>query len=70
MDRVADFESEGCGFESRRARHNPETPRVSENPWGLAGFGHKHAATTRVYVQRVAVKKDKHSTSILDRLDV
>jgi len=24
-------------------------------------LGHKHAATTRVYVQRVAVKKDKHN---------
>ena len=33
-------------------------------------LGHKHAATTRVYVQRVAVKKDRHSVSILDRLDV
>jgi integrase len=33
-------------------------------------LGPKHAATTRVYVQRVAVKKDRHSTSILDRLDV
>jgi hypothetical protein len=33
-------------------------------------LGHRHAATTRVNVQRVAVKKDKHSTSILDRLDV
>ena len=33
-------------------------------------LGHKHAATTRVYVQRVAVKRDKHSTSILDRLNV
>jgi integrase len=33
-------------------------------------LGHKHAATTRVYVQRVAVKKDRHSTSILDRLEV
>jgi integrase len=33
-------------------------------------LGHRHAATTRVYVQRVAVKKDRHSTSILDRLDV
>jgi integrase len=33
-------------------------------------LGHKHAATTRVYVQPVAVKKDRHSTSILDRLDV
>jgi integrase len=33
-------------------------------------LGHRHAATTRVYVQRVAVKKDRHSTSILDRLEV
>ena len=33
-------------------------------------LGHKHTTTTRVYVQRVAVKKDKHSTSILDRLEV
>jgi integrase len=33
-------------------------------------LGHKHAATTRVYVQRVAVKRDRHSTTILDRLDV
>ena len=31
---------------------------------------HRHAATTRVYVQRVSVKRDKHSTSILDRLEV
>ena len=27
-------------------------------------LGHKHPVTTRVYVQRVAVKKDRHSTSI------
>ena len=33
-------------------------------------LGHRHAATTGVYVQRVTVKKDKHSTTILDRLDV
>jgi integrase len=33
-------------------------------------LGHRHAATTRVYVQRVAVKKDRHSVSILDRLNV
>jgi integrase len=32
-------------------------------------LGHKNAATTRVYVQRVAVKRDKHSTAILDRLE-
>ena len=33
-------------------------------------LGHKHAATTRVYVQRVGVKRDRRSTSILDRLEV
>jgi integrase len=33
-------------------------------------LGHRHLATTRVYVQRVAVKKDRHSTWILDRVDV
>lgn len=31
-------------------------------------LGHKSEATTRVYVERVAVKKDKHSKAILDRL--
>lgn len=31
-------------------------------------LGHKHIATTRVYVQRVAVKKDKHSGHIARRL--
>ena len=33
-------------------------------------LGHRHAATTSVYVKRVAVKKDRHSTLILDRLEV
>jgi len=33
-------------------------------------LGHRHAAAMWVYVQRVAIKRDKHSTSILDRLDV
>lgn len=33
-------------------------------------LGHKNLATTRVYVKRVAVKKDKHSKNILDRLGV
>ena len=33
-------------------------------------LGHRHAATTRVYVRRVAIKRDRHSTTILDRLDV
>ena len=31
---------------------------------------HWHAATTRIHVQRVAVKVDKHRVSILDRMDV
>ena len=32
-------------------------------------LGHKNVATTRVYVQRIAVRRDKHSESILKRLD-
>lgn len=32
-------------------------------------LGHKHVATTRVYVQRIAVRRDRHSESILKRLD-
>lgn len=31
-------------------------------------LGHKNLATTRVYVNRIAVKKDKHSHSIMSRL--
>lgn len=31
-------------------------------------LGHRNAATTRVYVQRIAVKRDKHSGHITDRL--
>jgi integrase len=30
-------------------------------------LGHKNAATTRVYVQRIGVKKDKHSAKIAAR---
>jgi len=30
-------------------------------------LGHKNASTTRVYVNRIAVKKDKHSSDVLDR---
>jgi len=32
-------------------------------------LGHRHLATTRVYVQRIAVRRDRHSESILKRLD-
>lgn len=31
-------------------------------------LGHKNAATTRVYVQRVGVKRDRHSSRIAERL--
>jgi integrase len=32
-------------------------------------LGHKNVTTTRVYVQRIAVRKDKHSELILKRID-
>jgi integrase len=32
-------------------------------------LGHKHLATTRVYVQRIAVRRDGHSERILGRLE-
>ncbi len=32
-------------------------------------LGHHNAATTRVYVQRIAVKRDKHSASVTARLN-
>jgi integrase len=31
-------------------------------------LGHRNAATTRVYVRRIAVKRDKHSGKVTDRL--
>jgi integrase len=31
-------------------------------------LGHRHASTTRIYVQRIAVKRDKHSERISERL--
>lgn len=47
---------------------------VAERGGSLAetqeALGHRHAATTRVYVQRIAVKKDKHSRHILEALDL
>lgn len=33
-------------------------------------LGHRNAATTRVYVQRIAVKRDKHSKQIIARLNL
>lgn len=35
----------------------------------MNALGHKNISTTRVYVQRIAVKKDKHSGRITARLD-
>src|SRR5262245_56762076 len=33
-------------------------------------LGHRHAATTRVYVESIAVKKDKYSQYILEALEL
>jgi site-specific recombinase XerC len=32
-------------------------------------LGHRNAATTRIYVQRIAVKKDKYSERIIKRIN-
>jgi integrase len=32
-------------------------------------LGHKNVATTRLYVQRIAVRRDRHSERILKRFD-
>jgi integrase/recombinase XerD len=42
-----------------------ETGSITETQDAL---GHRNLATTRVYVQRIAVKRDKHSRRILKRL--
>lgn len=42
-----------------------ETCSITETQDAL---GHRNLATTRVYVQRIAVKRDKHSRKILKRL--
>jgi integrase len=31
-------------------------------------LGHRNQTTTRVYVQRIAIKRDRHSRRILERL--
>jgi integrase/recombinase XerC len=42
-----------------------ETGSITETQEALM---HRHAATTRIYVQRIAVRRDKHSRTIADRL--
>lgn len=42
-----------------------ETGSLSEIQEAL---GHKHAATTRIYVQRIAIKRDKFSSKIMKKL--
>lgn len=42
-----------------------ETGSITETQDAL---GHRNAATTRVYVQRIAIKRDKHSASITRRI--
>ena len=33
-------------------------------------LGHKHLQTTRVYVQRIAVRRDKHGAKVATRLGI
>jgi len=60
-------------FDLHRTRHTfarmaPErTGSLSKTQEAL---GHRHAATTRVYVDSVAKKRDKHSRHILAALDL
>ena len=46
---------------------------VSEDSGSIAetqdALGHRHIATTKVYVQRIAVRRDKYSESILKRFE-
>lgn len=47
---------------------------VAEETGGIVetqdALGHKNLATTRVYVNRIAVKRDKHSKRITERLNI
>ena len=64
---------DGNGGICRQTRHT-FARWVSESTGSIIetqdALGHKQAATTRIYVQRVAVKKERHSAEILDRLDL
>ena len=58
------------GFHLHRTRHTfarivaEDSGSITETQDAL---GHRNAATTRVYVQRIAVKRDKHSERVLGR---
>ncbi len=58
------------GFHLHQTRHTfarivaEDSGSITETQDAL---GHRSAATTRVYVQRIAVKKDKHSQMVLGR---
>lgn len=58
------------GFHLHRMRHTfarivaEDSGSITETQDAL---GHRNAATTRVYVQRISVKRDKHSERILGR---
>ncbi len=45
------------------------TVPTSSNTDTQDALGHRNAATTRVYVQRIAIKRDKHSRQITARLN-
>lgn len=58
------------GFHLHRTRHTfarivaEDSGSITETQDAL---GHRNAATTRVYVQRISVKRDKHSERVLGR---
>ena len=60
------------GFHLHQTRHTfarivaEDSGSITETQDAL---GHKSAATTRVYVQRIAVKRDKHSQRVLGRIN-
>jgi integrase len=58
------------GFHLHRTRHT-FARMVAEDSGSITetqdALGHKSAATTRVYVQRIAVRRDRHSEQILGR---
>jgi hypothetical protein len=55
------------GSRNRRHRYSPFAAHLRQNRVEI--HGHSNIQTTQIYVQRMAVKKDKHSKSIRDALE-
>jgi hypothetical protein len=45
-------------------------PRKSGLETSICTVGHRHAATTRVYIDSIPKKKDKHNRYTLEALDL